>query len=329
MTLSSPFARHRFLRLAAAAAALPAAVRIARAQSYPARSVRIVIGYTPGGSADITARLLGQWLSERLGQPFVVESRPGGGTNIATEAVVRSPADGYTLLLVAPANAINATLYAKLNYDFIRDMAPVAGLIRFPNVMEVNPSVPAKTVPEFVAYAKANPGKINYASSGNGSTIHMSAELFKMMAGVDLVHVPYRGGAPALTDMLAGQVQIMFDNLPTSIEHIRAGNLRPLAITSTTRSELLPNVPTLADFVPGYESSAWYGVGAPKGTPGEIIERLNKEINAMLVDPRMMARIAEMGATRIAGTPADFGKLVAEETEKWGKVVRFSGAKAD
>jgi tripartite-type tricarboxylate transporter receptor subunit TctC len=329
MTLSSPLARRRFLRLAAAAAALPAAVRIARAQSYPARSVRIVIGYTPGGSADITARLLGQWLSERLGQPFVVESRPGGGTNIATEAVVRSPADGYTLLLVAPANAINATLYAKLNYDFIRDMAPVAGLIRFPNVMEVNPSVPAKTVPEFVAYAKANPGKINYASSGNGSTIHMSAELFKMMAGVDLVHVPYRGGAPALTDMLAGQVQIMFDNLPTSIEHIRAGNLRPLAITSTTRSELLPNVPTLADFVPGYESSAWYGVGAPKGTPGEIIERLNKEINAMLVDPRMMARIAEMGATRIAGTPADFGKLVAEETEKWGKVVRFSGAKAD
>jgi tripartite-type tricarboxylate transporter receptor subunit TctC len=329
MTLSSPLARRRFLRLAAAAAALPAAVRIARAQSYPARSVRIVIGYTPGGSADITARLLGQWLSERLGQPFVVESRPGGGTNIATEAVVRSPADGYTLLLVAPANAINATLYAKLNYDFIRDMAPVAGLIRFPNVMEVNPSVPAKTVPEFVAYAKANPGKINYASSGNGSTIHMSAELFKMMAGVDLVHVPYRGGAPALTDMLAGQVQIMFDNLPTSIEHIRAGNLRPLAITSTTRSDLLPNVPTLADFVPGYESSAWYGVGAPKGTPGEIIERLNKEINAMLVDPRMMARIAEMGATRIAGTPADFGKLVAEETEKWGKVVRFSGAKAD
>jgi tripartite-type tricarboxylate transporter receptor subunit TctC len=322
-------ARRRFLRLAAAAVAVPATARIARAQSYPARSVRIVIGYTPGGSADITSRLLGQWLTERLGQPFVVESRPGGGTNIATEAVVRAPADGYTLLLVAPANAINATLYAKLNYDFIRDMAPVAGLIRFPNVMEVNPSVPAKTVPEFVAYAKANPGKINYASSGNGSTIHMSAELFKMMVGVDLMHVPYRGGAPALTDMLAGQVQVMFDNLPTSIEHIRAGKLRPLAITSATRSELLPDVPALADFVPGYESSAWYGVGAPKGTPGEIIDRLNKEINAMLVDPRMMARIAEMGATRIAGTPADFGKLVAEETEKWGKVVRFSGAKAE
>jgi tripartite-type tricarboxylate transporter receptor subunit TctC len=242
---------------------------------------------------------------------------------------VRAPPDGYTLLLVAPANAINATLYGKLNYDFIRDMAPVAGLIRFPNVMEVNPSVPAKTVPEFVAYAKANPGKINYASSGNGSTIHMSAELFKMMAGVDLMHVPYRGGAPALTDMLAGQVQAMFDNLPTSVEHIRAGKLRPLAITSATRSELLPDVPTVADFVPGYESSAWYGVGAPKNTPAEIIDRLNKEINAMLVDPRMMTRIAEMGATRIAGTPPDFGKLVAEETEKWGKVVRFSGAKAD
>jgi tripartite-type tricarboxylate transporter receptor subunit TctC len=328
-TLVRTLARRRFLHLAAAAVALPATVRIARAQGYPARSVRIVIGYTPGGSADITARLLGQWLTERLGQPFVVESRPGGGTNIATEAVVRASADGYTLLLVAPANAINATLYAKLNYDFIRDMAPVAGLIRFPNVMEVNPSVPAKTVSEFVAYAKANPGKINYASSGNGSTIHMSAELFKMMVGVDLMHVPYRGGAPALTDMLAGQVQVMFDNLPTSIEHIRAGKLRPLAITSATRSELLPDVPTLADFVPGYESSAWYGVGAPKGTPAEIIDRLNKEINAMLVDPRMMARIAEMGATRIAGTPADFGKLVAEETEKWGKVVRFSGAKAE
>jgi len=329
MTLPGTLARRRFLHLAAAAAALPATARIARAQSYPARPVRIVIGYTPGGSADITARLLGQWLTERLGQPFVVESRPGGGTNIATEAVVRAPADGYTLLLVAPANAINATLYGKLNYDFIRDMAPVAGLIRFPNVMEVNPSVPAKTVPEFVAYAKANPGKINYASSGNGSTIHMSAELFKMMAGVDLMHVPYRGGAPALTDMLAGQVQVMFDNLPTSVEHIRAGKLRPLAITSATRSELLPDVPTVADFVPGYESSAWYGVGAPKNTPAEIIDRLNKEINAMLVDPRMMTRIAEMGATRIAGTPPDFGKLVAEETEKWGKVVRFAGAKAD
>src|SRR5262245_16560269 len=324
-----PLPRRQILKLAAAAIAAPAVARSAWAQSYPARSVRIIIGYTPGGSADITARLMGQWLSERMGQPFVVESRPGGGTNIATEAVVRAPADGYTLLLVAPANAINATLYEKLNYDFIRDMAPVAGLIRFPNVMEVNPSVPAKTVPEFIAYAKANPGKINYASSGNGSTIHMSAELFKMMVGVDMLHVPYRGGAPALTDMLAGQVQVMFDNLPTSIEHIRAGKLRPLATTSTTRAELLPDLPPLADFVPGYESSAWYGVGAPKGTPAEIIDRLNKEINAILAEPKVKTRIAEMGATQVAGSPADFGKLVADETEKWGKVVRFSGAKAE
>ncbi len=330
MTLARPtLARRRFLQLAAAATVAPMAPRIARAQSYPARPVRIIIGYTPGGSADLTARLLGQWLTERLGQTFVVESRPGGGTNIATEAVVRAPPDGYTLLLVAPANAINATLYEKLNYDFIRDIAPVAGLNRFPNVMEVNPAVPAKTVPEFIAYAKANPGKINYASSGNGSTIHMSAELFKMMVGADLVHVPYRGSAPALTDMLGGQVQVMFDNLPTSLEHIRAGKLRPLAITSATRSELIPDVPTVADFVPGYESSAWYGVGAPKGTPAEIIDKLNKEINATLADPKAKARIAEMGATLITGSPADFGKLVADETEKWGKVVKFSGARAD
>jgi tripartite-type tricarboxylate transporter receptor subunit TctC len=324
-----PFPRRQILKLAAAAIAAPAVARSAWAQSYPARSVRIIIGYTPGGSADITARLMGQWLSERMGQPFVVESRPGGGTNIATEAVVRAAPDGYTLLLVAPANAINASLYEKLNYEFIRDTAPIAGLIRFPNVMEVNPAVPTKTVPEFIAYAKANPGKINYASSGNGSTIHMSAELFKMMAGVDLVHVPYRGGAPALTDMLAGQVQVMFDNLPTSLEHIRAGKLRPLAITSTTRSELLPDVPTVADFVPGYESSAWYGVGAPKGTPAEIVDRLNREINAILADPKAKVRIAEMGATLITGSPADFGRLVADETEKWGKVVKFAGAKAD
>ena len=321
--------RRQLLQLAAAATAAPAAARRALAQSYPARPVRLIIGYTPGGSADLTARLLGQWLTERLGQTFVVESRPGGGTNIATEAVLRAAPDGYTLLLVAPANAINATLYEKLNYDFIRDTVPIAGLIRFPNVMEVNPAVPAKTVPEFIAYAKANPGKINYASSGNGSTIHMSAELFKMMVGVDLVHVPYRGGAPALTDMLGGQVQVMFDNLPTSIEHIRAGKLRPLAITSTTRSELIPDVPTLSDFVPGYESSAWYGVGAPKGTPAEIVDRLNKAINAILADPKAEARIAEMGATLITGSPADFGKLVADETEKWGKVVKFSGAKLD
>ena len=321
--------RRRFLYLAAAAAALPAVSRIASAQAYPTRPVRFIIGYPPGGSADITARLLGQWLSERLGQPFVIESRPGASTNIATEAVVRAPPDGYTLLLVAPANAINATLYEKLNHNFMRDIAPVAGLIRFPNVIVVNPSVPAKTVPELIAYAKANPGKLNMASSGNGSTIHVSGELFKMMTGVNMVHVPYRGGAPALTDMISGQVQVMFDNVPTSIEFIRAGKLRALAVTTATRSEVLPDLPTVADFVPGYEASAWYGVGVPKGTPDDIIDKLNKEINAILAEPKAKARLADLGASLLAGSPADFGKLVADETEKWGKVVKFSGAKPD
>ena len=291
--------------------------------------MRLIIGYPPGGSADITARLLGQWLSERLGQPFVIESRPGASTNIATEAVVRAPPDGYTLLLVAPANAINATLYEKLNFNFIHDIAPVAGIIRFPNVMVVNPLVPAKTVPEFIAYAKANPGRLNMASSGNGSTIHVSGELFKMMTGVNMVHVPYRGGAPALTDMISGQVQVMFDNVPTSIEFIRAGKLRALAVTTATRSEVLPDLPTVADFVPGYEASAWYGVGVPKGTPDDIIDKLNKEINAILAEPKAKARLADLGASLLAGSPADFGKLVADETEKWGKVVKFSGAKPD
>ncbi len=272
---------------------------------------------------------MGQWLAERLGQPFVIESRPGAGTNIATEAAVRAAPDGYTLFLVAPANAINATLYDKLSYNFIRDIAPVAGLIRFANVMEVNPSVPVKTVPEFIAYAKANPGKLNMASSGNGSTIHMSGELFKMMTGVDMVHVPYRGGALALTDLLGGQVQVMFDNVPTSAEYIKAGKLRGLAVTSTTRSEVLPELPTVADFVPGYESSAWYGIGVPKSTSAEIIDKLNKEINAILADPKAKARLADLGASLLAGSPADFGKLVADETEKWGKVVKFSGAKPD
>jgi len=302
---------------------------MARAQTYPSRPVRLIIGYPPGGSADVTARLMGQWLSERLGQPFVIESRPGAGTNIATEAVVRAAPDGYTLLLVAPANAINASLYDKLNYDFIRDIAPVAGLIRFPNVMEVNPSVPVKTVPEFIAYAKANPGKLNMASSGNGSTIHVSGELFKMMTGVHMVHVPYRGGAPALADMLGGQVQVMFDNVPTSLEHIRAGKLRALAVTSAARSEVLPDLPTVGDFVPGYEASAWYGMGAPKNTPAEIIDKLNKEINAILADPKSKARLTDLGASLLAGSPADFGKLVTDETEKWSKVVKFSGAKPD
>jgi tripartite-type tricarboxylate transporter receptor subunit TctC len=322
-------ARRRFLYLAAGAAALPAVSRIASAQAYPTRPVRLIIGYPPGGSADITARLLGQWLSERLGQPFVIESRPGAGTNIATEAVVNAPPDGYTLLLVAPANAINATLYEKLNHNFMRDIAPVAGLIRFPNVIVVNPSVPAKTVPELIAYAKANPGKLNMASSGNGSTIHVSGELFKMMTGVNMVHVPYRGGAPALTDMISGQVQVMFDNVRTSIEFIRAGKLRALAVTTATRSEVLPDLPTVADFVPGYEASAWYGVGVPKGTPDDIIDKLNKEINAILAEPKAKARLTDLGASLLAGSPADFGKLVADETEKWGKVVKFSGAKPD
>jgi tripartite-type tricarboxylate transporter receptor subunit TctC len=321
--------RRQFLHLATCAAALPAASRIARAQAYPAKPVRFIIGYVSGGSADVTARLMGQWLSDRLGQPFIVESRPGAGSNIGTEAVIRSAPDGYTILLVAPANAINATLYDKLNYNFLRDMAPVAGIIRFPNVMEVNLSVPAKTVPEFIAYAKANPGRINYASSGNGSTIHMSAELFKMMTGIEMVHVPYRGGAPALTDMLGGQVQVMFDNVPTSLEHIRSGSLRPLAVTTATRSAVLPDVPTVADFVPGYESSAWYGIGVPKGTPAEIIDRLNREINAGLADSKLKARFAELGAAVLPGSPADFGKLLVDETEKWAKVVKFSGAKAD
>jgi tripartite-type tricarboxylate transporter receptor subunit TctC len=321
--------RRRFLQLAAGATAASLTSQGARAQAYPTRSVRLIIGYTPGGSADITARLMAQWLSERLGQSFVVESRPGAGTNLATEAVVRAPADGYTLLLVAPANAINASLYDKLNYDFMRDIAPVAGLIRFPNVIVVNPQVPARTVPELIAYAKANPGKLNMASSGNGSTIHVSGELFKMMTGISMVHVPYRGGAPALTDMVGGQVQVMFDNLPTSIEFIRSGRLRGLAVTTQTRSAVVPELPTVAEFVPGYEASAWYGVGAPKGTPEPIIEQLNQAINAILADPKMQTRIAELGALALTGSPAAFGALVADETEKWRKVVKFSGAKPD
>ena len=321
--------RRRFLHLAAGAAALPAVTRMAAAQSYPARPLRMIIGYPPGGSADITARLTGQWLSERLGQPVVVESRPGAATNLATEAVVRAPGDGYTLLLVAPANAINATLYDKLSFNFLRDIVPVAGIIRFPNVVVVNPSLPIKTIPELIAYAKANPGKLNMASSGNGSTIHMSGELFKMLTGINMVHVPYRGGAPALTDLIAGQVHVMFDNVPTSAEHIKAGKLRGLAVTSTTRSAVLPDLPTVADVLPGYEASAWYGLGVPKNTPGEVIDTVNKAMNAVLADPKAQARFAELGASLLPGSPADFGKLLADETEKWGKVVKFSGAKPD
>jgi len=289
----------------------------------------MIIGYPPGGSADLTARLTGQWLSEQLGQPVVIESRPGAATNLATEAVVRAAPDGYTLLLVAPANAINATLYDKLNFNFLSDMAPVAGIIRFPNVVVVNPSLPIKTIPELIAYAKANPGKLNMASSGNGSTIHMSGELFKMMAGINMVHVPYRGGAPALTDLMGGQVQVMFDNVPTSAEHIKAGKLRGLAVTSTEPSEVLPDLPTVAEFLPGYEASAWYGLAVPRSTPGEVIDRINKATNAILADPKAQARFAELGASLLPGSAADFGKLLVDETEKWGKVVRFAGAKPD
>src|SRR3954451_5392929 len=321
--------RRGFLRLAAGAAAFPAVSRIASAQAYPSRPVRLIIGYTPGGSADITARLTGQWLSERLGQSVVVESRPGGGTNIATEAVVRAAPDGYTLLLVAPANAINATLYDKLGFDFLRDIVPVAGIIRFPNVVDVHPSLPIRSIPELIAYAKANTGKLNMASSGNGSTIHMSGELFKMMTGINMVHVPYRGGAPALTDLIAGQVQVMFDNIPTCAEHVKSGKLRGLAVTSTTRSEVLPDLPTVADFLPGYEASAWYGITVPKNTPAEIIDALNKETNAVLADPSVKKRLAELGAFLLPGSAAEFGKLLADETEKWGKVVKFAGAKVD
>ena len=321
--------RRTFLRLAAASAALPAVSRAARAQAYPSRPLRMIIGYPPGGSADITARLTGQWLSERLGQPVVIESRPGAATNLATEAVVRAPADGYTLLLVAPANAINATLYDKLNFNFLRDIEPVAGIIRFPNVVVVNPQLPIKTIPELIAYAKANPGKLNMASSGNGSTIHMSGELFKMMTGINMVHVPYRGGAPALTDLMGGQVHVMFDNVPTSAGHIKAGKLRGLAVTGIEPSQVLPDLPTVAEFLPGYEASAWYGLGVPKGTPAEMVDKLNKAMNEVLADPKAQARFAELGASLLPGSPADWGKLVADETEKWGKVVKFSGAKPD
>ena len=322
--------RRQFLRLAVAAAALPAVSRTARAQTYPSRPVRIIVGFPAGGSATLIARLMGQWLSEHLGQQFIIENRPGAASNIATEAAVRAPSDGYTLLVVTPPNAINATLYERLNYNFIRDIAPVAGICRVPNVLDVNPSVPAKTVPEFIAYAKANPGKLNYASSGNGSVEHVSGELFKMMTGVNMVHVPYRGGAPALTDLLGGQVQVVFGSAPESIEYIRTGKLRVLAVTTAARSEVLPEVPTVAEFVTGYEASGWYGIAAPKNTPVEIVNKLNTEINAGLVDPKMKALLANtLGGASTPMTPTDFGKLIADETEKWAKVVRFAGLKAD
>jgi tripartite-type tricarboxylate transporter receptor subunit TctC len=321
--------RRQFLHLAAGAGALPAVSRIARAQTYPSRPVRIIVGFPPGGATDIIARLMAQSLSVRLGQQFVIENRAGGGSNIAVEAVVHAPSDGYTLLQITLANATNSTLYKKLNFNFSRDIVPIASVCRGSGVMVVHPSFPAKSIQEFIAYGKENPGKINMASGGIGTPGHLVGELFKMMTGISMVHVPYRGGAPALTDMISGQVQVMFDNVPTSIEFIKAGKLRPLAVTTARRSEVLPDLPTVADFVPGYEASAWYGVGAPRGTPAEIIERLNSEINAILADPKTNARFAELGASLIGGSPADFGRLVVEETSKWGKVVKFSGAKPD
>jgi tripartite-type tricarboxylate transporter receptor subunit TctC len=321
--------RRNFLHLAAGATALPAISRIASAQAYPSRPVRIIVGFPAGGGSDIIARLLGQWMTERLGQPFIIENRPGAGSNIGTEAVVRAPADGYTLLMVGSYNATNAALYDKLNFNFIRDIAPVAGIIRTALVVVVHPSFPAKTVPQFIAYAKANPRKVNMASAGNGATSHISGELFKMMAGVDMVHLPYRGEAPALTDLLGGQVQVYFASTVGSIEYIRTGRLRALAVTTATRSDELPDIPTVDEFLPGYEASLWYGIGAPRNTPVEVIDKLNNEITAGLADAKMRARLAELGGTAFVGSPADFGKLIADETEKWGKVIRATNIKAD
>jgi tripartite-type tricarboxylate transporter receptor subunit TctC len=321
--------RRQFLHLAAGAAALPALPHIARAQAYPSRPVRIIIGFPPGGPNDLLARLLGQWLSERLGQPFIIENRPGAGGNIATEAAIRAPADGYTLLLVSAPNAISATLYDKLNFNFIRDIAPVASVIRIPLVMVANVSVPAKTIPEFIAYAKANPAKINFATPGNGTTSHLTGELFKMAAGVDMVHVPYRGAAPALTDLLGGQVQVLIDTPVTLIEHARTGKLRALAVSSAAPTETLPDVPPMGSFLPGFEAYAWFGIAAPRNTPPEIIDRLNKEINAALADAGMRTRLAELGATVFAGSSAEFGSFIAAETEKWGKVIRAASIKPE
>ena len=321
--------RREFLHLSAAAIALPAVARLAWAETYPARPVHIIVGFAAGGPNDISARLIGQWLSERLGQQFVVENRPGAGGNVATELVVRAPADGYTLLLVPAPAAINATLYDNLNFNFIRDIAPVAGILRVPEVMVVNPAVPANTVPEFIAYAKANPGKINMASAGNGSVPHVAGELFKFMTGVDLVRVGYRGGGPALVDLMGGQVQVMFEPTLSTIGYIRAGKLRALAVTSATRSAALPDVPTVGEFVPGYEATAWFGIGAPKNTPADIIDKLNGEINAGLADAKIKERLADMGGEPMPMSTADFAKFIVDETEKWGKVVRAAGIKAE
>jgi tripartite-type tricarboxylate transporter receptor subunit TctC len=321
--------RRQFLHLAAGAAALPAVSRIVRAQTYPSRPVRFIVGFAPAGGNDIVARLIGQWLSERLGQTFIIENRPGAATNIATEAVVNAPPDGYTLLLAGTPNATNATLYGSLKFNFIRDIMPVAGIAGGPLVLVVNPSVPAVTVPEFVAYAKANPGKINMASSGIAGGSHLAGELFKMMTGVNLVHVPYRGNGPALTDLLGGQVDVLFPTLASSIEYIRTGKLRGLAVTTAMRSKALPDLPTVGESVRGYEMSVWYGAGVPKGTPAEVIDKLNREINAGLVDPKMKAQLADLGNTPLTFSPAGFGKFIAEETEKWAKVIRAANIKVE
>jgi tripartite-type tricarboxylate transporter receptor subunit TctC len=321
--------RRSFLHLAAGAAALSAVSGVTWAQAYPSRPVRLIVPFGPAGGTDITARLIGQWLSERLGQQFVIENRPGAGSNIGTEAVVRAAPDGYTLGLFGAPSAINATLYDKLNFNFVRDIAPIAPIVRFPYIMVVNPSFPAKTLPEFIAYAKANPGKINMASPGSGSTPHINGELFKVMTGTNMVHVPYRSAAAVMTDLLSGQVQLYFGTTASSLEYVRTGKLRALAVTIERRLDELPDIPAVAEFVPGYEASNWFGVGAPRDTPVEIIDKLNKEIHAGVADPKMKARLADLGGTPLLGSPADFGKLIAEETEKWGKVVKFSGAKAD
>ena len=321
--------RRCFLQLAASAAALPVASRMARAQTYPTRPVRIIVGYPAGAATDLVGRLMGQWLSERLGQQFIIENRAGANSNIATEVVTRAAADGHVLLMATSSNAINTTLYDKLNFNFIYDIVPVAGIVRTPSVMVVSPSVPAKTVPEFIAYAKANPGKINMAAPGIGSPQHVTGELFKLMAGVSIVSVPYRGGAPAFADLLGGQVQVYFPALIGAIEYIRTGKLRALAVTSAIRSEVLPDIPTMSEFVPGYEASFWLGLGAPKNTPTETINKLNKEINAALADPKIKARLADLGGTVLPGSPADFGKLIADETEKWGKVIRAANIKPE
>jgi tripartite-type tricarboxylate transporter receptor subunit TctC len=321
--------RRQSLRLAASLASVPLLARSASAQAYPTRPVRIIVGFAPGGAADITARLIAQWLTDQLGQQFLVENRPGAGTNIGTEAVINAAPDGYTLLLVSVANTVNATLYEKLNFDFLHDIVPVAGLVRGPLVMDLALAVPAKTVPEFIAYAKANPGKINMASAGNGTPSHMAGELFKLSTGLDLVYVPYRGAAPALTDVLAGQVQLLFDNLPTSLEHIRAGKVRALAVTTADRSPAVPDLPTVAEFVPGYEVSSWFGIGAPRGTPAAVIDKLNATINDGLTDRRLQARIAEMASVPMRLSPAQFATLIVTESAKWARVVKLSGARAD